>query len=1017
MHDPNPLDPTVSSPNENSDRKQRKIRVPDRIGRYQIQGLLGKGGFGIVYQAYDEKLDRTVAIKVPHDDLIEREEDLSTYLDEARILAQLDHPNIIPVHDVGSSDEFPCYVVSAYVEGDTLSERMRAIRSSYTEATELVATLADAVHHAHKKGLVHRDIKPSNVLVGTDGSVYLVDFGLALREERIGTGSRRPGTPPYMSPEQARGEGHRVDGRSDIFTLGIVLYELLVGRRPFRGESESDLMDNIVAAEPRPLRQYDEKIPKELERICNKAMAKRVRDRYSSAYDMADELRQFLDEQPAASEASDDQPSGAVVSTKGLIDSSTKLIESEASPTSPSVDLSGSVLPKNSSSSTSAWDGTQVNIVPKGLRSFDSHDAEFFLELLPGPRDRRGLPDTLRFWKARVEELDADETFPVGMIYGPSGCGKSSLVKAGLLPQLSSNVSTVYVEATPMETEMRLLHGIRKRFPAVGDRADLKKTIAMLRLRKGIQPGHKVVLILDQFEQWLHTGEVQGNAPLIEALRQCDGEHVQCLVMVRDDFWMAATRFMQELEVPLLEGQNSAPVDLFPIKHAQKVLAAFGRAFGTLPENPKEISDDQRAFLNQAARGLSTDSLVVCVRLALFAEMMKNKSWSTATLKEVGGTKGVGTTFLEETFSAPTAPLQYRYHQRAARAVLSALLPDVGSLIKGKMRPKRDLQILSGYRDRPRDFDDLLNILDRETRLITPTDPEGDDETATPDGARSDSEQGANERYYQLTHDYLVPSLRSWLTRKQQESRRGRAQLLLADRSALWNRTRQNRHLPSFVEWSKVMTLTDKAKWTSPEKEMMSRSRRVHGARAGALLLLLALFGLTFQWLNNQHQHDRRVTQADGLINALAKADTTQVAGLVGQLQSLQDVAVEKLVERVNSPGNDLEKLNLSLALLPADPSQATYLTGQLPHVTPQQFGIVCTALPPQPQGIESLWEIAGSEESSPDERFQSLVALAKLSRPDVRWDQSAPFVAHFLTEGSSFAPFSAVGGTPSSGC
>ena len=364
--------------------------------------------------------------------------------------------------------------------------------------------------------------------------------------------------------------------------------------------------------------------------------------------------------------------------------------------------------------------------MPKGLRSFDAHDTEFFLELLPGPRDRDGLPESLRFWKTHIEEKDADETFAVGLLYGPSGCGKSSLVKAGLLPRLSDQMIAVYVEATAGDTETRLLHGLHKRCPNLSVTANLKDTLAALRRGQGVPAGKKVLILLDQFEQWLHAKREEQNTELVQALRQCDGGHVQCIVLVRDDFWMGATRFLRELEIRLVEGQNSAAVDLFPIRHAEKVLAAFGRAFGALPENVREIGADQKSFLQQAVQGLAQEGKIICVRLALFAEMMKGKSWTPASLREVGGAQGVGETFLEETFSAATAPPQHRYHQKAARAVLKALLPDSGTDIKGTMRSRAELLEVSGYVHRLADFDDLIRILDSELRLITPTDAEGE---------------------------------------------------------------------------------------------------------------------------------------------------------------------------------------------------------------------------------------------------------------------------------------------------
>jgi hypothetical protein len=272
-------------------------------------------------------------------------------------------------------------------------------------------------------------------------------------------------------------------------------------------------------------------------------------------------------------------------------------------------------------------------IVPKGLRSFDQNDADFFLELLPGPRDRDGLPESIRFWKRKIEQIDPDETFRVGLIYGPSGCGKSSLIRAGLLPRLGKHVLTVYVEATPEETEARLLKDLRKACPDLPRESNLVDSLANLRRGRILPPERKVLLVLDQFEQWLHARRDDAKTELIAALRHCDGEHVLAVVMVRDDFWMAATRFMRDLEIRLVEGENSGAVDLFDLDHARKVLVAFGRAFGKLPENASETLKDQEEFLKESVNGLAEEGKVISVRLALFAEMMKGKPWTPATLR------------------------------------------------------------------------------------------------------------------------------------------------------------------------------------------------------------------------------------------------------------------------------------------------------------------------------------------------------------------------------------------------
>ena len=759
-----------------------------KIDKYDIDAVLGRGAYGTVYRGFDPDLQRYVAIKVPRFNERTAQVFSARFLAEARTAASLNHPNLIPVYQFGTFDADAVFLVMQYIDGDPLSQKAKKHFS--TESTiDLFCGIAEGLHYIHEKGLVHRDVKPANLMITHDNVAKLGDFGLAILDrERVFQQGIRAGSPGYMAPEQVRGETHRLGPPTDIWGMGVCLYEFLTGRPPFLGQTLDDTFDEILNVDARDMRRFESSIDAELERICFKCISKRMSDRYVSSQEFIDDLQAFL-------RSRTNQPTR-----------------------------------RNRHMPAVRW---------KGLLNYDEDDADFFLSLLQGPRERNGVPESLRFWMDGIESNDSTRTFQVGNLFGPSGIGKTSFVKAGLIPLLSDRVSVISIDAKNTLVTNELISSVAGQLPFDSSDVQLDLPAQLHAFRQLLsETSQKSLIVIDHFEYWLESWNGEPNDPLVRAIRHCDGKWLQALLVIRDDQWLAASHFMQKIEVHQLHGQNVGILEGHTLPHASGLIQRIVDAMDAGPLTGTQRKSD---FADAIASAIEEKGRVAPLAIAMAVERLHQQPWEKAEQIPFRNTQQLRVEYIESRLNDLDSDPQLEKAWPHVQQVLRSFGEDQQSVYSFDVA---ELTNLCGSQQMA---EEVIDVLVHRTKLY-----------ATSGQRNSDS-----ETRYTLTHETLATAIRDWINNRKARSWKGAAQVILQERTNAWKSNPMRRQLPTVSEYVLINASLRRRQLPSDASRMLQAADRKILTYCLIALLMLSVFTVGiqqavtyFRWHNTAQAFD-----------------------------------------------------------------------------------------------------------------------------------------------------------------
>ncbi|MGI9518419.1 MAG: SUMF1/EgtB/PvdO family nonheme iron enzyme [Pirellulaceae bacterium] len=554
------------------------------------------------------------------------------------------------------------------------------------------------------------------------------------------------------------------------------------------------------------------------------------------------------------------------------------------------------------------------------------------------------------------------------MIFGPSGCGKSSFVRAGLIPRLAHEIKAYYVDCTNPDLTTSLAAQLEPLTDLDDEHPDLPSVIRNIRQHRDPAVDGKVVLVLDQFEQWLERCPDYSQHDLTEALRHCDSATIQCLILVRDDFWMNMSEFMRCIERKIEEGKNALSLPLFDERHAAKVLTAIGRANQCLPPATESLSRTGKRFVRDAVGSISENGKVLCVRLTILADMVNDRDWTTTNFKKTFGADGVGPAWLQLKL-VDNAKVN-RAMLPACELVLERLLPAAGAVdIKAAAVRESELKQAAEREHKARFFDVAIEYMRDQIKLVS--------------GARASADQqenGDHEPEYRLTHDFFVTPVRQWLQQRQSTSLAGRTKTRFRELSNQYQVNRSRRYLPNPLEYLLSLMFIRRGSLDAGGRKLMSASHRFYLTTSilSVAALVLLTIGVSSLWKSQN---------ANATIERLFAGDGAAAVQVIGEMKLNPDLYLGQLQEIALTSDSDTQRLRARSALLVLNdlPHEMLLrdLLGSVPDIDSAEVPLLIAVVERHSATSQRLLSDFAEEQHPDDLSLQARLAILQLVAGD----------------------------------